>query len=552
MDPASTEPDESDARYKFIIEDVPISEYKERYKESQAATLAEFSSIGDNSPEWASKDSIRVAEYFYVEENEEEVPEEARLYQRSRTRKEIKWAKINAIEIIDGNDDGMAGRTLPGQYIGIVPVLGDDLEVNGKRHLAGLVRSFKDPQRMYNYWVSAATEMIALAPKAPFVGAEGQFEGHEKEWESANARNLAMLQYKATDVGGKLVPPPQRQVFEPPVQSINMMTRQADNDMKAVTGIYDASLGEKGPEQSGKAILARQKQGDVATLNYADNLSRAIRHTGRVLIDLIPHIYDAPRVQRIIKPDQTVDHVIVHNQQPDAASQMLSESINKVYDLGTGRYDISVSVGPSYQSKRQEAAAAQMVLVQSYPEMFPIIGDLLVANFDFPQAKEMAKRLKKGVPPQFQDDDDQSPEAKLQSMQAQMQQMMQQHQQLTQAVEQQNQIINTKQVENQAKVQITQAQEASRVEIVKMQEATKLAVAQINASKDASEGFAERELAQYKIFHDSAHDVALQTHQQTHEAAQTEQQQTHEVSQAESAQDAAAKQAKLKPKGATK
>src|SRR6185437_5174056 len=207
--------------------------------------------------------------------------------------------------------------------------VGDDLDVNGVRHIAGIVRHAKDPQRMYNYWTSAATEMIALAPKAPYIRAEGQFENHEGQWAAANQRNFAYLEYKPIDARGQAVPPPSRQQYQPPIQAINLMTAQAAQDLMATIGIYEANLGKQGPETSGKAILARQKQGDLATSNFMDNLARSIRFTGRQLLDLIPHVYEAPRIQRIIKPDESIQHVGLYNSQDgttqeDAQSQLQS------------------------------------------------------------------------------------------------------------------------------------------------------------------------------------------------------------------------------------
>ena len=501
-DPAATEPDLSDARYCFIIEDVPRSEYDERYSDTEAASLADFSSIGDNAADWATKDTIRVAEYFHVKGEGQE--------------RAVYWAKINAVEIMEGNEAKDAGREWPGKWIPVVPVLGDDLDVNGKRHLAGLVRHAKDPQRMYNFWISAATELIALAPKAPFVGAEGQFEGHEAAWRDANNRSFAYLEYKPVGSGGTLAPEPKRQTFEPPVQSINMMTHQADIDLKSVTGLFDPSLGQNKSDQSGRAIQSLQKQGDISTLNFADNLSRAMRHGGRILVDLIQKIYDVTQVQRIINPDQSVDHVIVHSGNPDEAQALMTEKIKRIFDIGVGTYDVTVTQGPSFQTKRQEAVAGQIALVQAYPNAFPVIGDMLVANMDWPQAKEMSERLKKMLDPKLLDDKSDDPEQKVLLLQAQMQQISQQHEQLAQALNQANQVIQTKQVENQGKLQIAQMQEAMRAETVKMQEATKLAVAQINASKDAAQSYADRELQQYQILHDSAHDVAIQAQEHAH------------------------------------
>lgn len=341
--------------------------------------------------------------------------------------------------------------------------MGDDIDVDGRRHVAGLLRHYKDPQRMYNYWISAATETIALAPKAPHVAAEGQLEGHEEEWRQSNVRNLAVLTYKPKAVDGAIVPPPQRQQFEPPIQAMSMMVRQADNDMKATTGIYDASLGQRGPDESGKAILARQKQSDLGTLNFVDNLSRSIRHSGRLLIDLIPHIYDVPRIQRIVRPDGSVDQVGLFNSQTgisadQVASLQLMQSIRKIYDLGLGRYDVTVSVGPSYQSKRQEAVSSMMALIQSYPNMMQAAGDLLVRNMDWPGAKDIADRLKKMLPPQLLDNPDQDPKTQMLRLQSQLQAMMQQHAVLVTQLNQATELIKSKRLDLESKERIAAMQ----------------------------------------------------------------------------------------------
>lgn len=478
LDPNCAEPDKSDARYGFIVEDVSAEEYKSRYPDSAAASLSDFTSVGDQPLQHGlDKDRIRIAEYFYIDEQpatlvrladgsvmEEEayvalaaisaLPEI--VGRRQSSQRQVKWAKINALDILEERD-------WPGRWIPIVPLVGDDIDVDGRRHVAGLLRHYKDPQRMYNYWISAATETIALAPKSPHVAAEGQLEGHEEEWRQSNVRNLAVLTYKAKTVDGALVPPPQRQQFEPPIQAMSMMVRQADNDMKATTGIYDASLGQRGPDESGKAILARQKQSDLGTLNFVDNLSRSIRHSGRLLIDLIPHIYDAPRIQRIIRPDGTVDQVGLFNSQKglghsEVAGLDLMQKVKKIYDLGVGRYDVTASVGPSYQSKRQEAVASMMALVQSYPNMMQAAGDLLVRNMDWPGAKEIADRLKKMLPPQLLDGADQDPQTQMAKLQAQLRAMMQQHGVLIAELNQATELIKSKRLDLESKERIAAMQ----------------------------------------------------------------------------------------------
>ena len=516
-DPDSSEPDYSDARFCFIVDDMPRTTYRLKYPNSVMASLVEFDTIGNAPPSWASKELIRIAEYIHVEEEVKtlylytdggtsEKKQEGREIRSTRkvTERKVISTIINALEVIEEQE-------WPGQWIPIIPVLGDDLTIGSNRHLAGMVRNAKDPQRQYNFMCSAATEAIALAPKAPFVGAEGQFENHEGQWGQANVRNFAYLEYKPVSVAGQPVPPPQRMAVEPPIQAMMLMVRQADNDLKSTTGIYDASLGQQGPEQSGRAILMRQKQGDIATLNYSDNLSRSIRFTGRQLLDLIPKIYDAPRVQRIINPDGSTQYIGVFNSVKSqlgqtAATQMImgqaprvseNEAIKSIYDVGVGRYDVTLSVGPGYQSKRQETAQSMMALIQAYPNIMQFVGDLLVKNMDWPGAPEIAQRLRKMLPPQLQDQAGDMA-SQLAMAQSQVQQLSQQHDMLAKALHQATDVINTRQVEAQNKYQIAL-----------LQEQTKIVVAELNARVDEAKSRADRELAQLEKMHDAAHERAM-------------------------------------------
>jgi hypothetical protein len=536
FDPSAIEPCYEDAMWAFEIEDIPKDEYKLEYPGSKAAALMDFESIGDQAPDWADKDTIRVAMYWHVEQTQrelvklsngevkfrEEVNPQTETVVASRKildRKVIK-TKINAIEIL--------GETLwPGNWIGLVPVLADDLEIDGDRHLAGIVRDAKDPQRMYNYWHSSATETIALAPRAPYIGAVGQFETQESKWQMANQRNLTYLEYNPVSVAGKDVPPPQRQQYEPPIQSMNLMLRNASDDLKSVTGVFDPSLGQQKSDQSGRAVALLQKQSDVSNLHFTDNLSRAMRHTGRLLIDLIPKIYDAPRVQRIIAPDGAVSHVVVHSGQESEAQglgQTQDPAIAKIYDLSTGEYDVTVSVGPSYQTKRQESVASIMALVSSYPQIMQSSGDLLVGQMDWPMAKEIAKRLKMMLPPQLQDQDDQSPDAQMQRLQQQNQQLAQQHELLVKALN-----------ETTDKLKTDFAKQQANVAIADLNNKTKIAVAEITTAAQTAITRAQIVAEVMRELHGSAHELAMQKDQQAHEADQADQQQ-------QSDQDLAAQQ----------
>jgi hypothetical protein len=254
---------------------------------------------------------------------------------------------------------------------------------------------------MFNYWRTTSTELVALAPKAPFIGAKGAFVTDAEKWATANIQSHAYIEYDPVPGGS----PPQRQAFSGvPAGAIQEALNAAD-DIRAITGLHEASLGQPSNETSGRAILARQREGDVSSYHLIDNLSRAIRHAGRILVDLIPHVYSAPRVIRTLGPDRKETQRIKVNQptqvqQKGPDGQM--QAIERIYDLTTGKYDVTVDAGPSYTTQRQEAASQMIELLRAYPQAAPIIGDLLAKNLDWPGADEIAQRLQAMLPAQLQ------------------------------------------------------------------------------------------------------------------------------------------------------
>jgi hypothetical protein len=277
-----------------------------------------------------------------------------------------------------------------GRFIPIVPVWGEELMVDGRRRLRSLVRDAKDPQRMFNYWRTTSTELVALAPKAPFIGRKGAFETDSAKWATANVKSHAYIEYDGPE-------PPMRQGFAGVPAGALQEALNASDDMKAIMGLHDASLGARSNETSGRAIMARQREGDVSTFHYIDNLSRSIRHAGRILLDLIPKVYATARVVRVLGADGAAKSVGVA---PGAQGGEQLKAIGRIYDLGAGRYDLTVRSGPSFTSRREEAATQMIELIRAYPAAAPVMGDLLARNLDWPGADEIAARLQALMPPQ--------------------------------------------------------------------------------------------------------------------------------------------------------
>jgi hypothetical protein len=346
---------------------------------------------------------------------------------RESDRPKVKYCKINGYEILAEND--WAGKWIP-----VIRIVGNEFEVDGRLYVSGLVRNAKDAQRMYNYWVSQEAEMLALAPKAPFIGYGGQFEGYESQWKTANTQNWPYLEVNpdVTDGQGAVLPLPMR--AQPPMASSGLLQAKAGaaEDIKSTTGQYNASLGMGSNERSGKAILARQREGDVGTYHYGDNLARGVRHIARQLIDLIPKIYDTQRVARIIGEDGETKMVKINPDQPQPVNKIVDQQgivIEKIYNPGVGKYDVVATTGPGYATKRQEALEAMAQLLQGNPQLWQVAGDLFVKNMDWPGAQEMSKRFAKTIDPKLMGDSEDNPglAAAQQQMQAMGQEMEQMH-----------------------------------------------------------------------------------------------------------------------------
>ena len=422
FDPNSQMPDGSDAETCLITEVMSKKDFRAQYPNADDGGNFNNRGTGDADADWIMKEDIRIAEWWYTERKKtkllllsdgtqvfkEDAPSDELMAaagvfvvsERDTIRKLIKWCKLTGMEVLEES-------TWAGKYIPIVPVYGQQITIDDKRKKYGLVRMAKDPQRMYNYWRTALTESVALAPKAKWLLAEGQDEGHENEWAQANIKAAPVLRYKQKDIEGQPAPVPTRLQPEAPPAGIVEATGAINNDLQTVVGIFDANQFAQG-NQSGKAIRGQQMQIDMTNYHYFDNLTRSLKQTGRIILDLIPKIYDKERVMRIIGYDNRPEMVTINQRQVDESG--VEKIIN---DVTVGEYDIYMDTGPGYQSKRQEAVESMVPLLQANPELFQAAGDLVFRNMDFPGADVIADRLaamnpmakideKSDIPPQAQ------------------------------------------------------------------------------------------------------------------------------------------------------
>lgn len=409
-DPAAQEHSREDAKWAFVVTHMTLKDFQATYPKA-ATTDFDADDIDDGIKDWWKPDSVRVAEYWRKEpitrvlaqladgsvSDVTGIPPEAYATAPVEIVKTRTVKSHKVVQYLLSGSEVLEGPTpWPGRHIPVIPVWGEEIHIGDRTVRHGVIRFAKDPQRMLNYYRSAEAELVALTPKAPYILTPDQIAGQEGTWQQANSANLPYLLYNQTGAT-------QRPTREPPPQpntaAIAGAAAVAD-DLYAVTGIYKPSLGDQtSPESSGKAILARQREGDVGSFVYVDNLSKAIAYAGRQLVDLIPRIYDTERVVRVLGEDGETEIVKLNERVATPAGEVVQN------DITIGEYDVVVETGPSFSTRRQESAESMLQFVQAVPQAGQVIGDLIAKNMDWPGAEAIAARLKKILPPGIADPD---------------------------------------------------------------------------------------------------------------------------------------------------
>lgn len=428
-DPDYKEADGSDWRFGFIFADIDRDEFKKKYPKI-ALTVTTTSVLGNDEDGWISIDKVRVAEYYYRTEiadtlyaftdpetgqktfvkrssldgmsgalKEAFEAQAADPYTKKRKIKanEVKWVKIAGDQIIERGD--CVFDTIP-----IVFCIGEKTIIDGELDIKGHTRALIDPQNMYNYHASAQVEFVGVQSKTRFLASMRAIGDLGDFWERSNLDNLPYIPYNDLDDDGQPIDAPTP--LPPPTASPAYQTgmENAANDMMLVSGQYQAMMGEPSNEKSGKAINARQRQGENATYHFVDNQAVMIRRIGKMIIQAFPKVYDTPRVMKTLGEDGSDSDVYLDPDAKQAFEKRKAqdeESAEQIIVNPTiGRYDVMSDPGPDYATKRQEAFNALSQIVQQNKELMPIIGDLVILNADFPGADEMAERLRNMVPAQ--------------------------------------------------------------------------------------------------------------------------------------------------------
>lgn len=445
FDPYCQEPDFSDAIWCFIGDDIPKDEFKRTWPTADV-TGVNLDSVG-NMGQWITDDTVKIVEYFRVLEE----------IKNGRKKRRVQWFKLSGADILDF-------REWPGKWIPVVPVLGEERDIGGKVYYKSLIHDAKDGQVLLNFWKSTEAEKLQKAPKAPYIIDPVAIAGYESWWAAANTADFPYLPARTYDDNGKALNPPNRIQFAPVSAGEAQAAQAAQQDIKAILGMYEADIGQDGNEKSGRAILARKASGNNNTFHFSDNQTRALRHTGRILVDLIPKIHDTAQIVRILGEDGK-ERMVKINEMFDQGGK------SKEYNLGAGKYDVVVSAGPSYATKRDEMKEILLQMLQTVPKVGEVAPDLIVKAVEGPD--ELVKRLEKTLPPGLVDKLDEAgnpmPEGPDPQIQAMMQQAEMGMAQLQEQLAQVTQQLNDKQMEMDTKIREAQIKAAAEVEVAQIQ-----------------------------------------------------------------------------------
>ncbi len=443
-------------RHAFVVEYLTKEEYKLQYPDSDMASL-DWDEAQATCGDWVG-DKVRIAEYWVLEET----PQPGRKPKRS-----VKFYKINGVEVLE--ETTWLGRCIP-----IFPVLGKLRFVDGAPQLFSVIRFQRDAQRLVNVYKTRIGEIMMTQPIQPYLVPKGSISPQDRVlWERMNLELRSFLEYNVVDAAGKPVPPPIRQVFEPPIAALSAAALQEIDDMKATAGIYDASLGQRSNETSGRAIQKREQQASLTNLHFLDNLDRTQQKAGAELAYVIPKYYDTPRMVRILGEDEASK--IVRINQP-----FQEQGKEKFYHVGgnlkvggkqrnIGKYDVVVTMGRAFSSKRMESFDMMAQVLMGSPDILPMIGDIFFRNSDLAGADQLAERFKKMLPPNLQDQPEGQqpvPPEIAQKLAA----LMQQHEALTQALNDANQKLESKLPELESKERMETARlllETQKLELEK-------------------------------------------------------------------------------------
>lgn len=484
IDPTSTEPDGSDAKFAFVIEEMSLADFQKAWPDAEAVPFED--TMENGSHQGITEGKISIVEYFCLDHEENEygllpdgTKEPVRAKAKYKSTRKMKKPIVRHYKLAGA--DILEESTFPGKYIPIVPVYGEEAWNNGERHLFSLIRKAKDAQKTFNLWKALETELLLKQQQAPVQAAAGQMRGFEDQW--AQPDKAMVLYYNQTDIEGQPAPPPER--LQPPTIPTGVVnaSQSTANNIREILGMYNASAGKREGDASGVAIKQLEQSSDVGNLHFGDNLVKSITQVGKIIVCALPEIEDTQRIVSVVDKEDNYKLVGING--------AMTPEQEQPYNMDTAKFDVRVTTGASYTTQRQQAAELyQNTLKLLPPEASMNVLDLVFKYQDTPGSDALSARFKKMVNPALLDEKDREENAP----DPQIQQLQQQLQQITQEAQARIQQLETQLQDKQADVQVKMADvqiKAQEVEIKKGELQLKLIQAQQPEADNSLDGIAK-------------------------------------------------------------
>jgi hypothetical protein len=584
LDPSHEQPDGSDADWGFIGTWIPWDRYRAEYgtladgAENPYADSNEtdFVAMKETYPEWyraePGEKAVRVVDYWYTDRDaktlcvmadgaaywEEEVPDGAEVVDtRTVVQKQIKFCKIGGgVQILEETD-------WPGQDMPIVKVLGDEvLPYDEKRRAEGVVRPARDAGMGENYMISKFVETVGLAPIPREIVDPDAIDGFESWWAAANTRALPYRPARTYDDQGRAFNPPHVSNVDPNIVSMAQGIAMFDQFIKSTTAVPDSTLGNVDPSlKSGRAIREVVQNAKQSTSNFLDNLARSVRYEGQIINNLLYPIYGT-KPQRLVRiltgegENQTM--LVADPEQQGQIDPQLQQRAQKVAKLTKdAHFNVLVKVKKAPEGRRDQFIEMFGQILAADPAQMMVAGDIFYKNLDIPEAKSLAKRQRVMLAPPVQKllaEEENGQQPLPPQAEAQLAQQGEQLKHADAAIQELQKALDSKQIEQQGKLQEVQMKEQStvaqkqidaqlQIQLQQMKDATSIRVAEIAAQSKGLLAFAGHEHEAQALGQSQQHEQDMGEAQRQHDAQMAARQMAHQQASADGQQDFDAQQA---------
>ncbi|SEP40053.1 portal protein [Enterobacter sp. NFIX58] len=405
FDPDAKKYDKSDAMWAFCMYSLSPEKYEAEYGKTPPSSL-DVTTMTSWEYDWFEPEVVYIAKYYEVRKESVDVISyrqpltgEIATYDSDQiediqdelaiagfeevARRSVKRRRVY-VSVVDGQNFLEKPRRIPGEHIPLIPVYGKRWFIDDIERVEGHIAKAMDPQRLYNLQVSMLADTAAQDPgQIPIVGME-QIRGLEKHWEARNKKRPSFLPLREVkDKSGNIIAGATPAGYTQPAvmnQALAALLQQTSADIQEVTGGSQA-MQQMPSNVAQETVNNLMNRADMASFIYLDNMAKSLKRAGEVWLSMAREVYGSDREVRVVNEDGTDDIALMNAQVVDRQTGR----VVALNDLSTGRYDVTVDVGPSYTARRDATVAALTSVLNTMLPQDPeagIIRGLIMDNMD--------------------------------------------------------------------------------------------------------------------------------------------------------------------------